>query len=268
MSRPGSLEVLGPWQQAPDATHCWLRTTEGGDSTAVADRRVFVEKTPRVYDPTLGLQPDDSWAWVEGDKGEADNGDGPDLRSRAWADDMAEALGYVLPERRDVSPLRPDEQPLLDRYFADRVEVTAAVDTGKHALAAATVVADAMFAEATAVMGDVGWGERADAVRDAIVRGVATGPTHELTWTVGDVSVAKFTYHGPGDEWRVTTPGDGPHGAKFEIHPAGTVCRRATTAREVCLAVAATPLDAYVAGRVNWLHAPRPSLPLVSTPRT
>ena len=64
-----------------------------------------------------------------------------------------------------------------------------------------------------------------------------------------------MTYRGPGDEWRLTTPGDGPHGARVEIHPAGTVCRRATTAREVCLAVAATPLFAHAMARARGKRA-------------
>lgn len=132
-----------------------------------------------------------------------------------------------------------------------------AVDAGRRALAEATVVADVMFAEATAVMSDVGWGDRADAVRDAIVRGVATGSTHELTWSVDDLPVAAMTYRGPGDEWRLTTPGDGPLGARVEIHPPGTVCRRATTAREVCLAVAATPLFAHAMALARNKNAAR-----------
>ena len=131
------------------------------------------------------------------------------------------------------------------------------MEAARHALAEAPAIADVIFAEATAVMGDVGWGDRADAVRDAIVRGVATGSTHELTWTIGDVPVAKMSYRGPGDEWRLTTPGDGPLGAKVEIHPAGTVCRRATTAREVCLAVAATPLFAHAMAQARSKNATR-----------
>ena len=142
--------------------------------------------------------------------------------------------------------------PLEDRP-ASAAEVIEAINAGRHALVAATAVADVMFAEATAVMGDVGWkfegNDRTEEVREAFLRVVVTGPSVKLTWSLDDLPVAELVYHGPGDEWRVTTPGDGPHGARVEIHPPGTVCRRATTAREVCLAVAATPLFAHAMTR-------------------
>lgn len=93
---PMKLERLGPWQLCPGAQHCWLRTIEGGDPAKVADRRVFVEKTARVYDPSLGLPTSDSRAWVPGRKGEADEGDVPDRLSQMWADEFAVALGYEL----------------------------------------------------------------------------------------------------------------------------------------------------------------------------
>lgn len=98
-AEPGTLERLGPWTRDPTASHCWTRTVEGGDPANLQDRRVFVEKTPRVFDPTLGLLITDCWGWIQGDKGEADDGQGPDLDSRKWADDFAEGIGYVLPER-------------------------------------------------------------------------------------------------------------------------------------------------------------------------
>lgn len=96
VSEPGSLETLGPWVKCPSAAHCWLRTREGGDPAVLADRRVFVEKTPRVFDPTLGLPIDNCYSWIQGSKGDADEGDGPDMSSRAWADGMACALGYCI----------------------------------------------------------------------------------------------------------------------------------------------------------------------------
>lgn len=109
-------ETLSPWMRDPDAPHAWMRIVEGGDPRKLADRRVFVEKTPRVYDPTSGLAPDDryywdsltsTWrdldnnrvpkpGWVGGGKGYADEGDGPDLVSRRWADEKARELGYIL----------------------------------------------------------------------------------------------------------------------------------------------------------------------------
>lgn len=91
-------ERLGPWVRCPEAEHCWLRAREGGDPATETDRRVFVEKTPRVFDPSLGLPIENGWAWVEGAKGRADDGEGPDEDSRTWADAFARWLGYVLPE--------------------------------------------------------------------------------------------------------------------------------------------------------------------------
>lgn len=96
---PFNLERLGPWQKDPGAGHCWLRTVEGGDPTKIEDRRIFVEKTPRVHDPSFGLGPKDFRSWIEGDKGRSDDdGDGLDPNSKRWADAFALALGYVLPE--------------------------------------------------------------------------------------------------------------------------------------------------------------------------
>ena len=158
-------------------------------------------------------------------------------------------------------PAPPAPSSPLEDWPASAAEVIEAINAGRHALVAATAVADVMFAEATAVMGDVGWkfegNDRTEEVREAFLRVVVTGPSVKLTWSLDDLPVAELVYHGPGDEWRVTTPGDGPHGAKFEIHPAGTVCRRATTAREVCLAVAATPLFAHAMARARSKNAAR-----------
>ena len=95
---PFSLGRLGPWQKDPRAGHAWLRTVEGGDPNKVEDRRVFVEKTPRVHDPSYGLGPKDFRSWVPGPKGECDSGEGLDLDSKRWADAFALALGYELPE--------------------------------------------------------------------------------------------------------------------------------------------------------------------------
>lgn len=114
-------ETLSPWMRVPNAPHAWMRIVEGGDPCKIADRRVFVEKTPRVYDPACGVPADtrfypcgrgwdrEIWktldglrlpgpVWIEGYKGYADEGDGPDLDSRHWADVKARELGYILTE--------------------------------------------------------------------------------------------------------------------------------------------------------------------------
>lgn len=115
-------EHLSLWMRDPSAPHAWMRIRKGGDPSMLSDRRVFVEKTPRVYDPSSGVAPDENYClglagpggedrwenregkairgpgWIEGSKGHADEGDGPDLASRRWADAKAAQLGYALPD--------------------------------------------------------------------------------------------------------------------------------------------------------------------------
>lgn len=112
-------ETLSPWMRDPNAPHAWMRIVEGGDPHKIADRRVFVEKTPRVYDPACGVPADTPFyardrhwetrdgqrlpgpVWIEGYKGHADEGDGPDLDSRRWADEKARELGYILTDQQE-----------------------------------------------------------------------------------------------------------------------------------------------------------------------
>ena len=85
----------------PTARHAWMRIIKGGDPANLDDRRIFVEKTPRVHDPRVSAVPSstgETSSWIGGPKGHADDGDGPDLASRSWADVKARELGYVLPD--------------------------------------------------------------------------------------------------------------------------------------------------------------------------
>jgi hypothetical protein len=86
-----SLEVLSDWIKDE---HCWMKTILGGDPTNVRDRRIFIEKTPRVFDPSLGLDIEDWRSWIQGYKGHADEGDGPDLDGLEWADEFSKFIGY------------------------------------------------------------------------------------------------------------------------------------------------------------------------------
>lgn len=86
-----SLEVLSDWIKDE---HCWLKTIVGGDPTNIRDRRIFIEKTPRVFDPSLGLDIEDWRSWIQGYKGHADEGDGPDLDGLEWADEFSKFIGY------------------------------------------------------------------------------------------------------------------------------------------------------------------------------
>lgn len=89
-----SLEELEDWQKDPDSDHCWLRTIKNGDPNNIKDRRVFVEKIPRVFDPSLNIPIDNSRSWIQGLKGDYDEGEGLDEYSRYWSNKMAKALGY------------------------------------------------------------------------------------------------------------------------------------------------------------------------------
>lgn len=96
-------EHLSLWMRDPAAPHAWMRIVKGGDPANLDDRRVFVEKTPRVHDPRISVVPSGAGepsSWIGGPKGHADDGDGPDLASRRWADEKAVELGYVLPDMR------------------------------------------------------------------------------------------------------------------------------------------------------------------------
>lgn len=105
-------ETLSLWMRDPDAGHAWMRIVAGGDPKDYDNRRVFVEKSPRVHDPAHGLPPSragEQSSWVFGPKGHADDGQGPDLASRRWADEKARELGYVLPDMRaEIARLKAD----------------------------------------------------------------------------------------------------------------------------------------------------------------
>lgn len=89
-----SLEELDPWQKDPDASWCWLRVVKGGDPNKIEDRRVFVEKTPRVFDPSLNIDITHCYSWIQGLKGSYCEGDEFDEFARHWSNTMAIALGY------------------------------------------------------------------------------------------------------------------------------------------------------------------------------
>lgn len=91
------LPRLGPWQPDPDAPYAFMRCVIGGDPNKVEDRRCFIEKTPRVYDPSLGMPPEDWRSWVPGDKGCGDEC-GRYAPSREFADRFARLLGYTIEE--------------------------------------------------------------------------------------------------------------------------------------------------------------------------
>jgi hypothetical protein len=86
-----SLEVLSDWIKDE---HCWMKTILGGNPNDVKDRRIFIEKTPRVFDPSLGLDIEDWRSWIQGYKGHADEGDGPDLDGLEWEDEFSKFIGY------------------------------------------------------------------------------------------------------------------------------------------------------------------------------
>lgn len=94
---PPDLPRLGPRQPDPEAPHAFMRCVIGGDPNKVEDRRCFIEKTPRVYDPSLGMPTEDWRSWVPGDKGCGDECGmyGP---SREFADRFARLLGYTIEE--------------------------------------------------------------------------------------------------------------------------------------------------------------------------
>jgi hypothetical protein len=81
-------QVVTDWQIVDG--YCATRTTLDGVRVA------FVEKTPRVRDPDTG-------EWIYGPKGTGGSGDneengyyGYNERSREWADEKLEELGYSL----------------------------------------------------------------------------------------------------------------------------------------------------------------------------
>lgn len=80
---------LSPWMQAPEATHCWMRVVADSDPTQVENRKVFIEKSPRVFNAHKN-------EWAYGPKGDGDLC-GLDPNSRAWADAKALSLGYGIP---------------------------------------------------------------------------------------------------------------------------------------------------------------------------
>ena len=89
------LPRLGPWQPDPEAPHAFMRCVIGGNPNKVEDRRCFIEKTPRVYDPSLGMRPEDWRSWVPGDKG-CGHECGKYGPSREFADRFARLLGYTI----------------------------------------------------------------------------------------------------------------------------------------------------------------------------
>ena len=94
LSPPSSLEELEPWQKDPDNNHCWIRIVKGGDPNNVRDRRVFIEKTPRVFDPSLNLDILITNSWIQGLKGSYCTGNNFDEYARYWSNVMAKTLGY------------------------------------------------------------------------------------------------------------------------------------------------------------------------------
>lgn len=91
---PDSLEELEDWQKDPNSNHCWLRTIKNGDPKNIKDRRIFVEKTPRIFDPSLNIDIENFQSQIQGLKGDYDEGEGLDEYSRYWSNKMAKALGY------------------------------------------------------------------------------------------------------------------------------------------------------------------------------
>jgi hypothetical protein len=88
--------ALSPWIVVDG--YCATRAVAGTDPSIVANRRAFIEKTPRVL-----IDPDaDNWRnWSQGPKGD----DGFDQDSRKWCDEVLLALGAILPDRqRDPAP--------------------------------------------------------------------------------------------------------------------------------------------------------------------
>lgn len=82
--------LLSPWIVVDG--HCATRVLKGTDPEAIANRRAFIEKTPRILvDGT----------WVEGPKGsgggdpQRDGTYGFDSHSRAWCDFQLQLQGYT-----------------------------------------------------------------------------------------------------------------------------------------------------------------------------
>lgn len=73
--------------------HCSMRCIEGSDSSIVANRVAFIEKTPRVR-VARADDPNDDWkGWHQGPKGCSDEY-GRYAPSREWCDEQLKALGY------------------------------------------------------------------------------------------------------------------------------------------------------------------------------
>jgi hypothetical protein len=80
---------LSPWIVVSD--YCATRVVAGTDPLVVANRRAFIEKSPRVM---VGDDATDRDNWYYGVKGT----DGFDPKSREWCDAALRLLGAVLPE--------------------------------------------------------------------------------------------------------------------------------------------------------------------------
>lgn len=91
---PLQLEELSDWIADANQSNCYMRIIKNGNPDKIEDRRVFIEKTPRVFDPTLGIAIKNCMSWVSGPKGDDLYGLNP--KSRSWADRYAKWIGYKI----------------------------------------------------------------------------------------------------------------------------------------------------------------------------
>jgi hypothetical protein len=101
-------ELLSGWLKDPAAEHAYMRCVRGTDPLVVANRRVFIEKTPRVFDPVGN-------GWVYGPKGSGELC-GLDPKSRAWADMQAREFGYDMSITFYMIPYRADWKQKKEQY--------------------------------------------------------------------------------------------------------------------------------------------------------
>ena len=100
---------VSDWLLVPDS-ECFMRVIEGSDSSVVANRVAFIEKTPRVR--VKPWTEEDDWKnWKQGPKGGLEYGRDPD--SRIWCNQKLVEMGYAVPDltRENVVPENFDPDP-------------------------------------------------------------------------------------------------------------------------------------------------------------
>ena len=83
---------LSNWISDPDSPECYMRVVLGTDSTILANRVAFIEKTPRVRVAPFTTIINDFQNWQQGYKG-CSNDLGSYQPSRDWCDQKLVVLG-------------------------------------------------------------------------------------------------------------------------------------------------------------------------------